>query len=165
MSGSPAHPPVSIHNSSSTGSTPFRSFRNFLSFGPNKNQSANSGSAASSSAGLSRQSLGGLRRSTNAERSVSSPNLPTTNLDTTPVLTIELSHKVDQPLIDNEELESRLCVQPQTPENSSPLSSVSTLSSHVVAITPEQPGRFSCRFVLLLAYLSLSTLRQVTEAL
>ncbi|KIP02599.1 hypothetical protein PHLGIDRAFT_130656 [Phlebiopsis gigantea 11061_1 CR5-6] len=142
VSGSPTRPSASTHSSSSTGSTPFRSFRNFLSFGPTKSQSANSSPAASSSAGPTRQSLGSLRRSTNGERSVSSPNLPTTNLDTTPVLTIELSHKVDQPLIDSEDLQSRLCLRPRTPENSSPLSTTSTLSSRVVAVTPEQPAPY-----------------------
>ena len=149
VSGSPTHPPTNQNPSTSPSLTPFRSFRNFLSFGPGKNQAASSSSAAvlSPSAILPRPSLSTLKRSTNGDRSVSAPHLPVSHADSTPVISIEpshrveLSYKVDEPLFDNEELQSRLCVQPRTPETSSPVSSISTLSSRATIPTPEQPGK------------------------
>lgn len=143
VSASPTHSPTTSGSnpSSSPGSTPFRSFRNFLSFGPGKSQASNASSSGATSAGPSRPSLGALRRSTTAERSVSAPqHLASKAPDAIPVLSIQFSHKVDEPLIDNEELQSRLCIQPRTPESSSPLSTVSTLSSRVALVTPENPG-------------------------
>lgn len=139
VSGSPTHPPPSTSPSSSPGGLPsFRSFRNLLSFGPGKNSSSNSSS--SSPAGPSRPSLA-LRRSTNGERNVAAPGLPKTrSQDSLPVLSIELSHHVDEPLIDQEELERRLRASPRTPPSASPLSSVSTLSSRMPASPTEQPA-------------------------
>lgn len=149
VSGNSTHTPVNQNLSTSPGLTPFRSFRNFLSFGPGKSQSANSSlTTASSLAGSSRLSVSSLRRSTNGDRSVSAPHLPATYVDNTPVISIEpshrveLSHKMDEPLFDSEELQSRLSVQSRTPENGSPVSSVSTFSSRASVPTPEQPGKF-----------------------
>ncbi|GJE96163.1 hypothetical protein PsYK624_123560 [Phanerochaete sordida] len=68
------------------------------------------------------------------------PPLPATRpQDSLPVLSIELSHRVDEPLIDQEELERRLRATPRTPPNASPLSSVSTLSSRMPASPAEYP--------------------------
>ncbi|KAI0691815.1 hypothetical protein BC835DRAFT_100010 [Cytidiella melzeri] len=136
VSGSPSYPAVSgsSTNSSSGGMSSFRTFRNLLPFGPSKNTSG-SPTSNSNPATPTRSSSGPLRRSVNGERSVSAPHLPVKRQDEPPVLTIQLSHRVDEPLFDTHELRNKLGVEPSTPESvlPSPLSSAG--SFHVV----EQP--------------------------
>lgn len=139
VSGSPTHLPTSPSSSGSTGGLPsFRSFRNLLSFGPSKGSSSNS----AASAGPSRPSLG-LRRPANGEHDMPAPAIPASrSQDSLPVLSIELSHHVDEPLIDHEELERRLCADSRTSPDASPLSSVSTLSSRMPASPTEYLGTY-----------------------
>ncbi|PSR71648.1 hypothetical protein PHLCEN_2v12501 [Hermanssonia centrifuga] len=121
VSDSPSHPSLSPPPASG-GLSPFRSFRNLLSFGPSKGQST-------SAVGPSRSSFAGLRRPTHGDRSVSTPNLRHKSQDDLPVLSIELfpsielSHRVDEPLIDSMELHTRLGLQLPTPDSESPSSS------------------------------------------
>ncbi len=121
VSDSPSHPSLSPPPASG-GLSPFRSFRNLLSFGPSKGQSTNA-------VGPSRSSFAGLRRPTHGDRSVSTPNLRHKSQDDLPVLSIELfpsielSHRVDEPLIDSMELHTRLGLQLPTPDSESPSSS------------------------------------------
>jgi hypothetical protein len=141
VSGSPTHPPVNSGSSNSPGGlAPFRSFRNFLSFGPGKGSPSNSNTASpSSSSSTPRASLGGIRRSTNGERSSSHIPIPRSK-EAQPPLAIELSHQVDEPLIDNEELQRRLCISSHTLESTSSLSPVSTLSSRAAVVPVECSG-------------------------
>ncbi|KAH9852874.1 hypothetical protein C2E23DRAFT_885245 [Lenzites betulinus] len=88
VSGSPTIPTPAASPSPSSGSTPFRSFRNFLSFGGSKHGSSSSASALPKSAFTS---LGPVRRSVNVERRVSSPNLnPSRRSEDEYVLSIDL---------------------------------------------------------------------------
>ncbi|KAI0820525.1 hypothetical protein BC628DRAFT_1413065 [Trametes gibbosa] len=75
VSGSPTIPTPAASPSTSSGgggSTPFRSFRNFLSFGGGKHGTSPSASALPKSA---LTTLGPVRRSVNVERRASSPHL------------------------------------------------------------------------------------------
>ncbi|KAI0338677.1 hypothetical protein BDW22DRAFT_1362775 [Trametopsis cervina] len=123
VSDSPSFPGNTPSNTSS-GMTSFRSFRNLLPFGSGKNALSPAGSPQSVTP--TRTSLGGtFRRSAHGERSVSAPHLPTKPQVDTPVLSIQLSHRVDEPLFGKDELQNRLGMEPTTPETAfpSPLSS------------------------------------------
>ncbi|KAI0944232.1 hypothetical protein AcW1_001988 [Taiwanofungus camphoratus] len=125
VSGSPTHPsPGSTSSSTSGGLTPFRSFRNLLSFGSSKQTH----SATSSSMSKSPFSgLGSIRRSIHGERSVSAPHLRRERShEDSPVLTIELPH---EPFMKGMEFETGvdLDTRPQGPTCSN---SASTTSFH-----------------------------------
>lgn len=140
VSGSPSYPSGSSSSASNTsgGLTPFRSFRNLLSFGPTKNIPVISG-GISQSASASRTSFSNFRRSVNGERNASTPHLATPkSRDDAPALTIQLSHRVDEPLFDPDELRNRLCLEPASPETATP----SPLSSCGSAYGADQPGIF-----------------------
>lgn len=92
--------------SSNAGHTSFRSFRNLLPFGPGKQHAWGSGSSSTA-----RSSFGSfsVRRSSNGERVVSTPQPRTEKLlQESPVLAIDFSRVVDEPLINHEELRTRL---------------------------------------------------------
>lgn len=161
VSGSPSYPPALGNpppgSNASGGHTPFRSFRNLLSFGSAKNNST-SPAGISQSAAASRTSLGILRRSINGERSVSTPYLvPPKVQDEAPALIIELSHRVDEPLFDKDELRDRLCLEPSSPQTASS----SPLSSRASVYGADQPGNS----ILLKKYASLIGFLQSLECL
>ncbi|KAI0085513.1 hypothetical protein BDY19DRAFT_996649 [Irpex rosettiformis] len=134
VSGSPSYPPVTGNNASG-GLAPFRSFRNLLSFGPGKNTPGSS-SGSSGSTAVTRSSIGGLRRPQNGDRIVSAPQLPPSKRqEDPPILSIELSHPVDEPSFDTRELRDRLGVEPGTPDSVAPSPISSSSSFHI----PEQP--------------------------
>ncbi|KAH9942856.1 hypothetical protein B0H21DRAFT_511054 [Amylocystis lapponica] len=129
VSGSPTHTsPTS--SASSGGSTPFRSFRNLLQFGPNKTPGASSTGHAKSPFG----GLGSLRRSMNTERSVSTPHLRRErSYEDSPVLAIDLPWG---PLMGGMELGAGLDVKPAQPVFSRPSPTPSTESEAPVAEPP-----------------------------
>ncbi|KAI0776538.1 hypothetical protein BD413DRAFT_223068 [Trametes elegans] len=93
VSGSPTLPtPASSPPSNGGGSTPFRSFRNFLSFGGGKHGSSSSTSALPKSPTAT---LGPIRRSANVERRVSSPNIQSRRSEDDYVLSIDLPRPGD----------------------------------------------------------------------
>ena len=149
VSGTPA--PTSGHNAPAPGAagglTSFRSFRNLLSFGPSKSHAS---TPLPVSPAVIRP-FAGFRHSSQAERS---PRMSTSQPppdekaqddDDLPVLsiemahTIELSHRVDEPLIDTEELQKQLGLRPRTPETIS----ISPTSSSATSInTLDPPSAF-----------------------
>ncbi|KAK7677825.1 hypothetical protein QCA50_019137 [Cerrena zonata] len=130
---SPTHPaPSSSGSSSGGGITPLRSFRSLLPFGSgSKNPIPNlspGGSTKSSFATFSaiRKSINGDR---SGERSVSAPQLRASkSQEETPVFsiegprTIELSYKVNEPLISKEDLPLGIDLYDSPKETSSPKS-------------------------------------------
>lgn len=142
VSGSPSYPSALGNNPSgsntSGGLTPFRSFRNLLSFASVKHNSPSPGGIIQS-ASASRTSFGNLRRSVNGERSVSTPYLvPPKVQEAAPTPIIQLSYRVDEPLFDKDELRSRLCLEPSSPQSASS----SPLSSCASVYGADQPGKF-----------------------
>lgn len=137
VSGSPTHANVASNSSGSSsggGLTPFRSFRNLLSFGPGKNHPSTPPPTNSTPP---RPPFVNLRRSVHGDRSVSAPHLPTPrSQDNLPALSIELSHRIDEPLFNQEE-QSRLCLDSRTPEAASPVSSCGSMQ------IVDQPGTSS----------------------
>ena len=100
----------------SSGITTFRSFRNLLPFGPTKLPSTSNNPAPSSKSSPF-SNLGVIRRSMNGERSVSAPVLrPKKSQEDPPILSIQLSHKVDEPLIKPEDLRGGLGLYMKQPE-------------------------------------------------
>lgn len=142
VSGSPVHHTGSSPPASAGGLPSFRSFRNLLSFGPAKNHAA-------ATTPTTARPFGGLRRSSNAERNTSHPyeksqeDLPVMSIEMSH--TIELSHRVDEPLIDSEELQARLGIRARTPDTVSPVSSSATSVN-----TLDRPSTWSLWLFLLL---------------
>ena len=95
VSGSPTLPtPASSPTTSANGggNTPFRSFRNFLSFGSGKHNTSPTASALPKGAF---SSLGVVRRSVQVERRVSSPQLNSRRSEDDYVLSIDLPRPGD----------------------------------------------------------------------
>lgn len=113
VSGSPSYPPPS--NNSSSGLPTFRSFRSLLPFGPGKNTPKGPPTTPA------RSSSNGRRNSVGGERSVSAPHPPALkHQEEPPVLSIEFSHPVNEPLFNTRELQDKLGVEPRTPESIPP---------------------------------------------
>ncbi|KAH8093119.1 hypothetical protein BXZ70DRAFT_440582 [Cristinia sonorae] len=137
---SPSHP-ISVAGCAPTPSasiSTFRSFRNLLPFGPTKPQIAATNPVTPSKNGP----FSNIRRSMNGERSVSAPQLrPKKSQEDPPTLSIQLSHKVDEPLIKPEDLRGGLGLYMKQPEppppQSAPAVSQRFQPSH---ISPPSPG-------------------------
>lgn len=109
----------------SSGITTFRSIRNLLPFGPTKVPSPTTSPATPAKSGPF--SNLGIRRSMNGERSVSAPQLrPKKSQEEPPILSIQLSHKVDEPLIKPEDLRGGLGLYMKQPEPPPPQSAPAT---------------------------------------
>ncbi|THH30143.1 hypothetical protein EUX98_g4050 [Antrodiella citrinella] len=127
VSDSPTYTNVSAANppNAPTGLSSFRSFRNLLPFGPNKPSNPSPGPSANKSGTFS--NLGAIRRSMNGERSVSAPVLRSKkSQEDPPVLSIEFSHKVDEPFIKPEDLRGGLGLYMKQPEPPPPQSAPAT---------------------------------------
>ena len=139
VSGSPSHPSSpssSTHSSTGGGLTPFRSFRNLLSFGPSKHAPSNTNGT------VPKGPFGGfssIRRSINGERSVSSPQLRQERLqDETPVVSIhsssfayQLPKPVHEPLMSSEEFRNSMGLDIESSELNSSRPSQLSLSNHL----------------------------------
>lgn len=104
---SKSSPTSSSSAASSTGGglTSFRSFRNLLPFGSAKHHHTSNLGLTTGPTRSSFASLSALRKSIHGERSVSAPQLrPEKSHDDFPVLTIELSHHLNEPLLNQDEL-------------------------------------------------------------
>lgn len=76
-----------------------------------------------------------MRRSSQVEHSPTAPPTSAESQEDIPVLsiemshTIELSHRVNEPLIDSDELQARLGLRARTPEAISPASSAASINT------------------------------------
>ena len=131
VSASPA--PSTGHNTPSPGAAggfaQFRSFRNLLSFGSSKNHTALSSNGSRPSFGLRRSSTAEYIAANPAGREKSEEDIPVVSIEKSH--TIELTHRVDEPLIDSDELQKRLGLRPPTPETVSPALSIATTVNSV----------------------------------
>ncbi|KAI9060375.1 hypothetical protein FKP32DRAFT_1595454 [Trametes sanguinea] len=123
VSGSPTVPTPASSPSTSSANTPFRSLRNFLSFGGGKQGSSPGTSALPKSAFTA---LGPVRRSVQVERRVSSPQLNSRRSEDDYVLSINLPRPGDDRLTNTPRTQKTSDPGPDMPR--SPLSHTSHAS-------------------------------------